>query len=124
MTLDGYRFTGSGSALVGARIYDSSTNGLVSTSQDVNISGPSVDVPITIPVSATLVSGGRYRIGFHVIGSPQSSSSGNLFEPDSFPYSDASGLFRINSTHSVGADAFPQGPNIFAPRVSVRTRSA
>jgi len=122
MTLDGYRFVGSGSALVGARIYAGSTQALVSTSQDVSISGPSVDVPITIPVSATLASGGSYRIGFYVMGNPPALSSGNLFETASFPYTDLSGRFRINSTHGVGADAFPQGTNAFAPRVTVRAR--
>jgi hypothetical protein len=121
ITLDGYRLLGTGTALVGARIYASSTNALVSSSQDVTISGPSVDVPITIPVSAALSSGARYRIGFYVMGNPPAPSGADVFQPASFPYSDQSGRFRINSTHSVGADAFPQGANAFAPRVTVRT---
>ena len=70
--------------------------------------------------SATLASGGRYRIGFYVLGNPPALSSANLFEPASFPYTDQSGRFRINSTHFVGADAFPQGPNTLAARVTVR----
>jgi len=122
MVLDGYKQP-TASAVVGARIYDSSTNALVSTSQDVNISAPSIGVPISIPVSATLVSGRNYRVGFYALGTPQSSLSGDVFQPASFPYTENSGLFRINSAHSVGADAFPQGPNIFAPRVTIRTRS-
>ena len=121
LTLDGYRLLG-GSALVGARIYASSSQALVSTSQDVSITGPSVDVPIVIPVTATLVAGGSYRIGFYVIGNPPALSSADVFEPASFPYSDQSGRFRINSAHAVAGDAFPQGPNTFAPRVTVRNR--
>ena len=123
MVLDGYRFSSTGDAVVGARIYDSSTNALVSTSQDVNLPGPSIGVPISIPVSATLVSGRSYRLGFYVLGNPQSSSSGDFFQPASFPYVENAGLFRINSTHSVAADAFPQLPNLDAPRVTISTHS-
>lgn len=123
MVLDGYRLGGTGSAVVGARIYDSSMNTLVSTSRDVNLSGPSIGVPISIPVSATLVSGRRYRLGFYVLGNPQSSSSGDFFKPDFFPYTENAGLFRINSTHSVGADAFPRDTNNLAPRVTISTHS-
>jgi hypothetical protein len=122
MVLDGYRFVSTGGAVIGARIYDSSTKALVSTSQDVNLPGPSIGVPISIPVSATLVSGRSYRLGFYVLGNPQASSSADLFQPASFPYIENAGLFRINSTHSVIADAFPQGPNLAAPRVTITTR--
>jgi hypothetical protein len=122
MVLDGYRLNGTGSAVVGARIYDSSTNALVSTSSDVNLSGPSILVPISVPVSATLVSGRNYRIGFYAMGNPQSPSSGDFFLP-SFPYTESTGLFRINSGWDVGADAFPQTPNLAAPRVTIRTHA-
>jgi len=121
MTLDGYRLVG-GTALVGARIYAGSTNALISTSQDVTMSGPSVDVPISIPVSATLAPGASYRVGFYVLGNPPALSSADVFEPASFPYSEQSGRFRINAAHAGPADAFPQGSNIFAPRVTVRAR--
>ena len=122
MVLEGYHYGSSGSIVVGARIYDSTTQALITTSQDVNLSGPSIGVPISIPVSATLVSGGSYRVGFYVLGNPQSPSSADVFLPASFPYTESTGLFRINSTHSVGADAFPQNPNQAAPRVTIRTQ--
>ena len=121
MVVDGYTLYGTGSALVGTRIYDSLTQALVSTSQDINLSAPSIGVPISIPVSATLVSGRSYRLGFYVLGNPESPSSADVFLPASFPYTESTGLFRINSTHSVGTDAFPQGPNLAAPRVTIRT---
>jgi hypothetical protein len=120
MVLDGYLLYAGCTAVVGARIYDSSTNALVSTSSDVNLSGPSIAIPISIPVSATLVSGRNYRIGFSALGNP--SSSGNFFVP-SFPYTESTGLFRINSAWDDAPDAFPQVPNLFAPRVTIRTRS-
>ena len=122
MVLDGYTLYGNGSALVGARIYDNLTQALVSTSQDINLSAPSIGVPISIPVSATLVSGRSYRVGFYVLGNPQSPSSADVFLPASFPYTESTGLFLINSTHSVGADEFPQLPNQAAPRVTIRTQ--
>ena len=120
MVLDGYRVYAGASGVVGARIYDSSTQALVSTASDVNVSGPSVGIPIPIPVSATLVSGRSYRIGFYAFGNP--SSSGDFFLPV-FPYTESTGLFQINSAwdSTPAGDAFPQTTNQAAPRVTIRT---
>src|SRR5262249_37331213 len=122
MVLDGYLLGAGCTAVVGARIYDSSTTALASTSSVVNRLLPSTAIPISIPVSATLVSGRNYRIGFYAMGNPQSGSSGNFFLP-CFPYIESTGLFRINSGWDVGADAFPQITNLAAPRVTIRTHS-
>ncbi len=77
---------------------------------------------VTIPVTATLAAGTSYRIGFYVETTPLSAASGALFQPGAFPYVEDAGVFRINSAHAVGANAFPANPNLFAPQMTIEIR--
>ncbi len=105
MTLSG--IAGSGTAK--AVIYDSNTQALIASASGTLTSGT-----ITLPISATLVSGDEYRIGFF-----GNLGSGTLFEPSSFPYVESSGLLQINSAWDVATDSFPVNSNIFVPQVSL-----
>ena len=116
MTLDG--FDGSGiatSATLGARIYDTSTQLLIASA---NVTVSSVG-PVTVPISATLVSGDDYRVGFFAVTTPPNNGEATLFEPASFPYIETTGLFRINGAYDVATDSFPSNVNIFEPQVSL-----
>jgi PEP-CTERM motif len=105
MTLSG--IDGSGTAK--AVIYDSNTQGLVASAQGTLTGGT-----ITLSISATLVSGGEYRIGFYgLLG------SGSGFLPSSFPYTESSGLLQINSAWESGTDSFPNNVNLEVPEVSL-----
>jgi hypothetical protein len=116
MTLTG--FDGSGiasSADVGARIYDTSTQALVaSAGVTVNTVGP-----VTVPISATLVSGDDYRMGFYAATTPLNNGEATLFLPVGFPYTETSGLFRINGAYDIATDSFPSNTNEFEPQVSL-----
>jgi hypothetical protein len=118
---------GATSALVGARIYDSSTQALVGSS-DVTVAGGSADMTVTVVLSATLEAGKSYRIGFYVETTPLWQANGKLYRPDEFsspyspmPYAENSGVFRINSAHS-GVDSYPNIPNISIPQMTIHTR--
>jgi hypothetical protein len=114
-------------AQVGARIYDGTTQMLIASS-DVTVSAGS-NITVTIPVTATLVSGRSYRIGFYVQTNPLWQASGNLFLPDAFsnlyspiPYTESTGIFQIQSAHAIGSDSFPSNPNVATPQMLIHTR--
>jgi PEP-CTERM motif len=116
MTLAG--FDGSGiatSAVLGARIYDTSTQSLIA-SADVTVSSAG---PVTVPISATLVPGGDYRVGFYAVTTPPNNGEATLFDPAGFPYTETSGLLRINGAYDIATDSFPAYSNIFEPQVSL-----
>jgi len=106
MTLNG--IDGSGTAK--AVIYDSNTQLLVASAQGTLTGGT-----ITLPISATLVSGDEYRIGFYGL-----LSDGTGFLPSTFPYTESSGLLRINSAWDVETDSFPNITNLEVPEVSLQ----
>lgn len=114
MTLSGI----GGSGLAEAVIYDSNTQLLIASAQGTLTGGT-----ITLPISATLLSGDEYRIGFF-----GNLGNGTFFQPGSppytlpgnFPYTESSGLLRINSAWDFGADSFPAYPNLFVPQVSMQ----
>ena len=115
MTLDG--FDGSGiatSADLGARIYDTSTQALIA-SNDVTIS--SFGGPVTVPISATLVSGHEYRVGFFAATIPLNQGEATLFQPVSFPYIESTHSLLVNGAYDIAADSFPSNSNIFVPHV-------
>ena len=121
MRLAGLSLGGASSALVGARIYASPGGSLVA-SADTTVT--SAAGPITVPISATLLSGSAYRVAFFVGTTPASLASGTMFDPappslGGFPYTEATGELRVDQAYSVGADAFPTNPNIFVPLVQV-----
>jgi hypothetical protein len=119
MTLRGLGIGSATSAVVGARIYNTSDTSLVAQNSVTIFSGGTV----TVPISATLVSGGIYRIGFYVETSPQSRGYGFFFDPDppglgGFPYTEATGLLRINNAYSIASDTFPANWNIYVPQMT------
>jgi PEP-CTERM motif len=117
MTLAG--FDGSGiatSATLGARIYDTLSQALIA-SANVTISAVG---PVTIPISATLVSGAEYRIGFFAATTPPNNGEGTLFQPSGFPHTETTGLLRINGAFDIATDSFPANSNIFEPQVSLQ----
>ena len=112
---------------VGARIYNGATQALVA-SAEIGL-GTGSNMTVTVPITATLRAGNSYRIGFYVETNPRGRASGNMWASDNFsslggpiPYNEDSGVFRVNSAHSIGSDAFPANPNIFAPQLTIRTR--
>lgn len=113
MTLSGI----GGSGLAEAVIYDSNTRSLIASAQGTLTGGT-----ITLSISTTLLSGDEYRIGFfgHL-------GSGTFFQPpDSsgnlpiLPYTESSGLLRINGAFDFGTDNFPTYQNLFVPLVSMQ----
>ena len=115
MTLTG---TGGGSSLAEAVIYDSSTHLLIASAQ-----GAMTDGTVTLPISATLVSGDEYRIGFFgMLGYGTFFEPGNppYLLPGNFPYIESSGLLRINSAWQIATDNFPSNPNVAVPQVSMQ----
>lgn len=115
MTIVG--FDGSGvatSAVLGARIYETGTQSLVA-SAEITVSSAG---PATVPISATLVSGGEYRVGFFAVSTPPENGQAILFYPD-LPYTEAAGLLRINGAYAISDDSFPLYSNIFVPQVSL-----
>jgi hypothetical protein len=110
-------------AVVGARIYNSTTQALVA-SADAVVPGGTADTTVSAPITAKLVAGQNYRVGFFVETSLVGGATGQLFSPTAFPYVEAAGMFRINSAHSVSGDVFPVGPNTFLPQMMIRSHAA
>jgi hypothetical protein len=105
MTLSGINGSGTAKAV----IYDSNTQALLASAQGTLTGGT-----ITLSISATLVSGDEYRIGFYgLLG------SGTEFVP-SFPYTESSGLLRINNSWSIATDSFPVNSNLDVPEISLQ----
>lgn len=105
---------------VGARIYDSSSNAsLAAVDIDVDIGdGQSV----TLPISATLLAGGRYRIAFYLAANFH--ALGDFFAPDpplpTVPYTEASGRLRIHGAYQSAADEFPVAASFVMPYMSIQ----
>ena len=117
MTLSGI----GGSGLAKAVIYDSTTHSLIASAQ-----GPLTGGTITLSLSATLVSGEDYRIGF--FGNLGNGTfflpGGVLAFPGGFPYTESSGLLQINSAWSIATDSFPANPNLLVPQISMQVSVA
>jgi hypothetical protein len=111
------------SATIGARIYDSVTQAVLA-SADAVVQGGNPDTAVIVPITATLVAGHNYRVGFCVESSPAGQANANLFVPTATPYVEATGMLRINSAHSVVGDVFPATINAFIPQMMIRSRSA
>ena len=112
MTLSG--INGSGTAE--AEIFDAHTQALIASAQGTLTGGT-----ITLPVSATLVSGDEYRIGFFgILG------SGNGFIPSGWtighesPYMESTGLLQINSAWDTPVNGFPSEPNLEVPLITMQ----
>lgn len=108
MTVDGLSIGAATSALVGARIYKSSSGSLMASANATVTAGGSV----TVPIAAHLAPGGTFRLAFYVSTTPVTLGSATLFDPDpvgvgGIPYIEASGQMQINSAHQIGSDSFP-----------------
>ena len=119
MKLEGLNLGGAASAQVGARIYNSASQILVGSEQvTVTVGGM-----VMVPISANLEAGANYRVAFYVATTPAFLASGTFVSNSGgFPYTESTGLFRINSAHAKPADGFPDTPNIFVPQISLQVR--
>ncbi len=106
MTLSGIN----GSALAEAVIYDANTQLLIASAQGMLTGGT-----ITLPISATLLSGHEYVIGFF-----GNLGSGTGFIPSGFPYIESTGSLRLNSAWQNPTNGFPVNPNLEVPLVSMQ----
>lgn len=116
MTLSGIYGIGDDAS---ALIYDSTGNLIASSSGNVMNDGT-----VTVSISATLISGDEYQIGFS-----GDLLSGALFDPGSyestlpniyFPYTESSGLLRITGAYDGALDSFVTEPNEFEPQISMQ----
>jgi hypothetical protein len=119
MTLDGLSVS-SGSATVGARIYDSEATGLIASAQTTVSTGTNLSV--TVPISAVLSANNDYRLAFFV--SAGGGATATLFDPDpsgsgGFSYTEEDGILEINQAYSIATDAFPTSADDLAPRIRV-----
>lgn len=120
MTLAGFSYGPSTSAVVGARIYNTSTQQLIASANVTDSSGGSV----TVPISAILVPGGDYRVGFFAATTPPKGGQGTFFLPDGenpwlTPYTEAGGLLRINGAYDIEPDSFPANLSEAVPQVTL-----
>lgn len=106
MTLSGIGGTGTAEA----EIYNSNTQALIASA-----SGTLTGGTITLSLSATLVSGGDYRIAFGGM-----LNDGTEFRPATFPYTESSGLLQINSAWDAGVGTFPNISNLDVPEISLQ----
>jgi hypothetical protein len=105
MTLNGIGGSGAAEAV----IYDLVTHDLVASANGT-VSGGTV----TVAISATLLSGDSYAIGFY-----GHLSNGTLFLPNHFPYVDSSGLLQINGASESPTDTFPLNSNLGDPQITM-----
>lgn len=105
MTLNGINGSGSAEAV----IYDSNTHLLIASAY-----GTVTEGTVTVPISATLLSGGNYTIGFF-----GDLGSATVFLPDGFPYVESSGLLQIDSASESPTDSFPSNWNLADPQLSM-----
>ena len=109
---------GTDSAYLGARIYNSSTAALLASANDsvYNIQGTTV----TIPISYTLVSGKKYRISVYAWGPhAPTGNSGLMYDPATLPYTEPSGMLKINHGYDVYNDTMPYNTNIYVPLLTL-----
>lgn len=99
---------------VGARLYDDGTGTLIAGATVSVASG--VGQSITIPISAQLDAGSRYRFSFFVSQAPFGNTASGLI-PAGFPYTDSTGLLRITDAWSIASDSFPTIPNAQVPEI-------
>jgi hypothetical protein len=111
---------GDPSDFAGARIYTSGGSLLAGTNQTVPTGA---DQTVAIPMSATLLAGQTYRVGFFLSAPPNRGSAAE-FDPDpsnsiAMNYVDATGTFRITGAFSSIQDAYPTIGNQFVPYITL-----
>ena len=120
MTLDEFNIV-SGTGTVGARIYDTAS-GVLLASADQAV-GPGFDQSVTIPISALLLAGQTYRVGFFIdAGGTQGSGDGFDASPpglDILDYVDATGSLLVSQAFQSGSDAFPTTLNGLVPFITL-----
>jgi hypothetical protein len=113
---------GSGTGVVGARIYDSDSGGLIASANQTV--GAGFDQSVTIPLSATLDSGETYRVGFFIVTDPLGQGSGDGLDADPAglsinPYIEPTGSLRIIQAYQIASDNFPTNLNGLLPLITV-----
>jgi len=103
-----------GMAIIGARIYNSSTSTLL-YSHDTTVYNIYYG-PVSMPLSFILDPGQTYRIGYYCSGN-NSDNSADMFHPSAFPYTESSGVLRINQAYELLQDGMPVNMNIFVPLI-------
>lgn len=109
---------GTSYAYVGARIYNSTTSALLASATDTvhNIYNGSV----TVPLSFTFIPGSNYKISFYCSGpNPPTLNSARMFQPQSFPYNDASNSLQILQAYESAYDSAPDNINIYVPLITL-----
>jgi hypothetical protein len=111
---------GTDSAYLGARIYNSTTAALLASANDsvFNI----YNTNVTIPISYTLISGNTYRIAVYAWGPhPPTGNSGLMYHPATLPYTEPTGMLRINHGYESLNDTMPLNNNIYIPLLTLNT---
>ncbi|MBI3501015.1 MAG: T9SS type A sorting domain-containing protein [Bacteroidetes bacterium] len=108
------------SGFVGLRIYDSGTQALL-FSRDSVIS-PMYDSAISFSALFinTWQTGQSFRVSFscYGYGNSNTSGSGYMFQPTTFPYNGNNGFVQINQAYDGALNTFPNNTNIFVPFIS------
>ena len=119
MTLSKFFPNPGDTAWVGARIYNSSTGTLLMSSPTYTLTN-TTGANITVPMSYTLTAGGTYRLSFYGWGPhPPTINSGDGFLPQSFPYTESSGLLQINQAYDIATDVMPSNVNLEVPLITL-----
>lgn len=125
MTLDEFNIV-SGTGTVGARVYETGSGSLLA-SADLAV-GSGFDQSATIPISAVLLAGQTYRVGFFIdAGGTQGSGDGFDATPaglDILDYVDATGSLLVSQAFQSGSDAFPTNVNSFVPFITLEATPA
>lgn len=119
MTLDGFNIRNPSDVPIEARIYKD--NGEVAASAIAWVHGGEGQ-SITVPLATTLTAGKNYRLALFI---PESKEGNTMdgFLPE-FPYTESSGLFRINQAYSGGANALPADVNMLLPMIKIEVQDA
>ncbi|MEI6815059.1 MAG: T9SS type A sorting domain-containing protein [Bacteroidota bacterium] len=116
VTLHGFNVGFDNTALVGFRVYDSTSHALL-YSQDTTVYNIYYG-NVHLTTSYVLHSNQTYRIGLFC-GGPSSDNSAYEFVPTAFPYVETHGLLRIEYAYAYPADVCPTNMNLFVPLISL-----
>jgi len=97
-----------GVTLVGARIYDATTQALLCSHDTTVYAFANHDV--TVPLACSLMPGQTYRIGFFC-GGTASDNSALLYYMPTFPYNESNNLLQITAAQAYPADVYPTNVN-------------
>jgi hypothetical protein len=112
---------------VRAKIYNS--DGTLNASAQISVSPTTPQQEVTIPISATLVEGGTFRVGFYVSTSTGNPVPATFLVPtgwqspsNSPPYNETTGFFKIESSWESPGDTFPSNNSLNVPKIVISGR--